>query len=203
MVTIDGRRTRLSPDRQSELYEAVIELLREVGYEGMSMQMIATRARCGKATLYRLWPGKPGLVVAAVRYHQAPVENADNIDTGSLKTDLHEMARRLARVAPADAELMTGLAHTALRNPELARAMRDQNAAAVLNRILAHATKRGEVPADAPSHAFAEHILLGVLLARPLIDGIASDEAFLLRFVDAVLLPLLLPANPAPPNTSD
>ena len=45
---------------------AVIELLGELGYEGMTMDAVAARAHASKTTIYTRWPGKPQLVRAAV-----------------------------------------------------------------------------------------------------------------------------------------
>jgi len=49
-----------------ELLNVVMDLLGEVSYEELSMDLVAARGRCSKATLYRLWPTKPQLVVAAL-----------------------------------------------------------------------------------------------------------------------------------------
>jgi len=57
-MTATVRRTRLSDEREAELYRAVIELVLEVGYEAMTMDAVAARSRSSKATLYRQWEGK-------------------------------------------------------------------------------------------------------------------------------------------------
>jgi len=67
-MTATVRRTRLTSERESELYQAVIDLVREVGYEAMTMDAVAARSRSSKATLYRQWQGKPQLVAAAMRH---------------------------------------------------------------------------------------------------------------------------------------
>ena len=48
---------------------AVISLLGETGYEAMTMDAVAARARASKTTIYRRWPGKAELVRAAVDAH--------------------------------------------------------------------------------------------------------------------------------------
>jgi AcrR family transcriptional regulator len=58
------RRPRLTPEREVELLDAAMDVLREVGYQDLSMDLVAAKARCSKATLYRLWPSKPELVAA-------------------------------------------------------------------------------------------------------------------------------------------
>src|SRR3954449_11409393 len=86
-----ARRSRITPEREAELYEAVLELLREVGYDALTMDAVATRTRSSKATLYRQWGGKAELVVKALR-SQKP--HFDEVDTGSLRGDLHAIALR-------------------------------------------------------------------------------------------------------------
>ena len=43
--------------REAAICQAALELLAEVGYDRMSMDAVALRARAGKATIYRHWPG--------------------------------------------------------------------------------------------------------------------------------------------------
>ncbi|MFJ9377202.1 TetR/AcrR family transcriptional regulator [Streptomyces sp. NPDC101455] len=194
-----GRRSRLTPEREGEIYAAVVQSLREVGYEALSMQEVAVRAKCSTATLYRKWQGKPALVVAALR-HQQPHPDADpEIDTGSLRGDLHALADRLASIAPTEHELMAAMAHAALGQPELARIMREQladPAEGVLDRALHRAMDRGEISSRTPGHAFSYHLMFAVALARPMMEGCQADEEYLKSFVDAVLLPAL--EHPAP-----
>jgi AcrR family transcriptional regulator len=85
-------RTRLTPERESELYAAVLDLLREVGYDALTMDAVAARTRSSKATLYRQWGSKPELVVKALR-HNKPGGLAE-IDTGSLRGDFHAALSR-------------------------------------------------------------------------------------------------------------
>lgn len=53
------RRSRITPEREAELYAAVLDLLREVGYEALTMDAIAARTKSSKATLYRQWGASP------------------------------------------------------------------------------------------------------------------------------------------------
>lgn len=114
---------RLSEPRKREIYEAVLEFLREVGYQGLSMPALAARARCSTATIYRQWQGKAGLVIAALTNRQP--ELAADVDTGSLAGDLYALVRRLPDVASGEIELMAALAHAAMREEDVAKAMRD------------------------------------------------------------------------------
>ncbi len=52
--------------RQSDILATVRAMLNEVGYEGMTIRALAKRAKVAQGTLYNLYGGKDGLVLAAV-----------------------------------------------------------------------------------------------------------------------------------------
>ncbi len=79
---LSSPRSKITPERAQELYTAVLELLRESGYESLTMEGVASRTRCGKSTLYRQWGSKPELVVAAL--HGTRRMRLPKIDTGTL-----------------------------------------------------------------------------------------------------------------------
>ena len=72
--------------RDAAICDAALALLVEVGYDRMSMDAVAARARASKATIYRRWPGKQELVLDAVRSRGAGLTVAE--DTGCLRGDL-------------------------------------------------------------------------------------------------------------------
>jgi AcrR family transcriptional regulator len=187
------RNTRLTPEREMELYTAVVELLREVGYEALTMDAVATRTRSSKATLYRQWKGKPELVATALRACK-PVR-AEEVDTGSIVTDLYELARGVPEHKDQDATaVMQALAHAAVRNPDLGNALREalvepENAA--LHRMLDRAVERGEIPRGRPAIDFMIFMMTGAFFGRPLIEDRAVDAEFLRSYIDAVVLPAL------------
>ncbi|MCA6093904.1 TetR/AcrR family transcriptional regulator [Streptomyces sp. SCA3-4] len=188
-----GRRTRLTPEREAELYEAVLALLREVGYDALTMDAVAARTHSSKATLYRQWKGKPELVAKALR-HNKPVSLAD-IDTGTVRGDLQAMVCRADTERMAkDAALMRGLGHAVHSNEELHRALRDvlvEPEMAALDAMLRRAVERGELAADNPAVPFVAHMMIGGFFARPLIEDRAPDADYLSHYIDAVILPAL------------
>jgi AcrR family transcriptional regulator len=118
------RRSRITPEREAELYTAVLDLLREVGYDALTMDAVATRTRASKATLYRQWGGKAELVVKALRHHK-PLKFSD-MDTGSLRGDFLALAARQDDCQmEQDSALMRGLAMAAHGNPDLLKAFRE------------------------------------------------------------------------------
>ncbi|MFH8796328.1 TetR/AcrR family transcriptional regulator [Streptomyces sp. NPDC017941] len=192
-VATPVRRSRITPEREAELYEAVLDLLREVGYDGLTMDAVATRTRSSKATLYRQWGSKPELVARALR-HNKPVSVAD-IDTGSLRGDFLELVARTDDCQmERDNALMRGLFHAIHDNPELHKALRQlliEPEITGLNALLRRAVERGEVAADNPALAYVTHMMLGGFVARELVEERTVDQAFLGRYVEAVILPAL------------
>lgn len=186
-----GRRSRLTPERAGELFTAVLELVKESGYEAMTMDAVAARTRSSKATLYRQWNGKPQLVAAALRHHKPG--NTNDIDTGSLRGDLHELARRTEESAP-DTELLAAVSHAILRNPELGEALREhiiEPERASLAAVLDRAERRGEIRPDASAREFLMHMLVGILPARKIVEDRFVDAEFMIRYIDSVILPAL------------
>ncbi len=59
------RGRRLSADRSDVILGTVLELLHEVGYDQLRMQDVADRAGVGLSTIYRRWPTKQDVVLAA------------------------------------------------------------------------------------------------------------------------------------------
>ncbi|MET9516778.1 TetR/AcrR family transcriptional regulator [Streptomyces sp. NPDC002994] len=186
-------RTRLTAERESELYEAVLDLLREVGYDGLTMDAVASRTRSSKATLYRQWGSKPELVARALR-HNKPVSVAD-IDTGTLRGDFHALVERTDDCQlERDSALMRGLAQAVHANPDLHQALRELLIAPELtglDGLLRRAVDRGEIPAETAALRYVPHMLVGAFVAQELIEGRSPDRAFLADYVDAVVLPAL------------
>ncbi|WP_424213335.1 TetR/AcrR family transcriptional regulator [Streptomyces sp. BI20] len=192
-VAASPRRTRITPEREAELHEAVLDLLREVGYEALTMDAVASRTRSSKATLYRQWGSKPELVARALRCTQ-PTSLRD-IDTGSLRGDFQFMIESSddARMAK-DTALMRGLTHAVHESPELHKALRDLLVDPELNGLqamLRRAVDRGEIRPDCPALDFVPHMLIGAFIALPLIEDRSVDRVFLGQFIDAVVLPAL------------
>ncbi|MBB4714633.1 TetR/AcrR family transcriptional regulator [Streptomyces luteogriseus] len=189
-----ARRSRITPEREAELYAAVLDLLREVGYDALTMDAVAARTRSSKATLYRQWGGKAQLVVKALR-HNKPVKNLDEIDTGSLRGDFHAL---LARADDTEMEqsgaLMRGLATAIHANPDLHSEFRSQiiePEIADSRRVLQRAVDRGEIRADCPALDFVVHMMLGAFVTCALVDERPPTVAFLTSYIDAVVLPAL------------
>ncbi|MFE3580205.1 TetR/AcrR family transcriptional regulator [Streptomyces vinaceus] len=190
---VPSRRSRITPEREAELHEAVLDLLREVGYEALTMDAVAARTKSSKATLYRQWGSKPELVARALRCTQ-PMSLRE-IDTGSLRGDFALMVQHSDDAQMAkDTALMRGLAHAVHESPELHKALRELLVDPEINglqALLQRAVDRGEIAPDCPAVAFVPHMLIGAFIALPLIEDRSVDRAFLGHFIDAVVFPAL------------
>src|SRR6476659_10872447 len=69
--------------RECELLAVTLELLQEHGYDRLTLDAVATTAHASKATLYRRWPTKAQLVMAA--FVEGTRQVAVDPDTGTLR----------------------------------------------------------------------------------------------------------------------
>ncbi|MFF6880210.1 MULTISPECIES: TetR/AcrR family transcriptional regulator C-terminal ligand-binding domain-containing protein [unclassified Streptomyces] len=188
-----ARRSRITPEREAELYTAVLDLLREVGYDALTMDAVAARTRSSKATLYRQWGGKPELVAQAIRHNKPG--NTSDIDTGSLRGDLHALTSREDDCTmQQNAALMRGLFMAVHANPDLLQAFKEllvEPEMEEFHRVVRRAVDRGEVRADCPALGYFMHLLIGAFVTRTLIDDQPPTQQFLISYIDAVVLPAL------------
>ncbi|MFC5502165.1 TetR/AcrR family transcriptional regulator [Lysinimonas soli] len=196
-----GRKRDLT--RDSEILDATLKVLAETGYDGMTIDMVAARAKAGKATVYRRWASKSELVIDAVACMKSADIDFDALpDTGTLRGDLVAMIKpHSVESAAKKLQVMAGLVSMLSRHPELADSVR----AAVIeprasaNRVfLRRAIERGEIPADVDVELVSQ---IGGAMAthRTLMLGEPVDRAFVLSVIDGVILPAvgLRPGTPA------
>lgn len=157
---------------------ATLELLSERGYDGFTVSSVIERAGVSSATLYRRWPTKQHLVVAAVAsLAPQPIDS----DTGSLAGDLRALLAHIAQsVAARREDVAEALAHEVKRNAELAAALGDKFLLPRLDElrgILARARQRGEL-GTAPSPEIALSLAAGPLYHRAFVLGETLTPAF-------------------------
>lgn len=190
----------LDSSRDLILRDAALVLLAEVGYDRLTMDAVAARARAGKTTIYRRWPGKPELVRAAVRAHIAGrVLSAP--DHGSLRGDLLAVMRAMrSHLTPEFMAMMSGLVHAMRADRELAGSLRSLfDEYSVSEQIIGRAVARGELPAlAAAALAQLAHEVIEAQIFRQMMTGAALDDTFARHVVDDIVLPLLSGSITAP-----
>ena len=139
-------RPRVEGDREREILDAALEVLAEVGYDRLTMDAVAQRAKASKATLYRRWNSKATLVVDALATQKTtpPVP-----DSGDLRTDLLIAFCGMGGLTDHDTTQTFGAVMTALStDPEFAAEFRArvlQPKAQVSRTVFQRAADRGEV----------------------------------------------------------
>ncbi len=179
--------------REGEILVCVLELLGEVGYDALTFEAVARRARASKATLYRRWESKRDMVVAAVKAGPASGASAIAIDTGSLRGDLIALCERLeGTMSSADPTMSLMLLQAGLEDPDLCRHIEEATGptgAKLPESVLSAAIGRGELPAGAQPFPY-EEITGSVLLLRRL-NGLPAGAEYLTHLVDNILIPAL------------
>nr|WP_255426831.1 TetR/AcrR family transcriptional regulator [Pseudonocardia sp. C8] len=174
------------------IFEATLDELAAGGYARLTMERVAERAGAGKASLYRRWPNRAGLVMDAV-YHLLPSPEHPE-DTGSLRGDLLALFRSIAGSLDGPAgEAFRGLLSEVLTSPETAaevRAGARGTGVAVMRVVAGRAVERGEIDATSVTPCRLE---AGVALMRHrfLMAGTPITDAAIVEIVDEVVLPLL------------
>ncbi|MFB7336852.1 TetR/AcrR family transcriptional regulator [Streptomyces adustus] len=191
-TVVASRRSKLTREREQEFFDAVLEQIRECGYDSVTMEGVAVSTRCSKSTLYRQWGTKPHFVAAALRSNRQA--RFVGIDTGTLADDLRAVARASGDWSGKDTRLLQALGHAVMQDLELQKALREalvEPEIAELERILRRGVERGEVAADHPALAYVPAMMFGVLRVRPVLVGEYADGDYLVGFVEAAVLPAL------------
>ena len=179
--------------RDADILDAALDVLAAEGYDGMTIDMVAAKAKAGKATLYRRWPSKTELVldaVACMKNSQIDYENLP--DTGTLRGDLVEVIKPMSmKDNERKLHVMAGMVSLLARNPEFAdiankvlvAPRRDMNLF-----FLRRAIERGEIPADTDIHMIAL-ISASMVSYHVLMMQKPADREFLIRVIDSIVLP--------------
>ena len=180
--------------REQAILDAALELLMEVGYDRLSMDALAERARAGKATIYRHWSGKAQVVVEAVRRLKNGGEPVPFPSTGSLRGDLMAALDQICCAATeVDAAIIASVMTAMRSDQELADLVRSEildSKKGEFDGIIDRAVRRGELP-QGGSAALVEEVVSALLINRMVIQGLSIDEEFATHVVDDVVLPLL------------
>ena len=189
-----SRSRRRGETLERAIFDAVIDQLQAVGYVGLTMEGVATRAHTGKAALYRRWPGKEELVVDALE-HVLPSPTALP-DHGTVRDDLLDLLRRLAALlnSPAGCALQCLMAETE-RDESFARLLHErvkEPRKRMFRDLLVRGVGRGQVRPGAATQLVAE-VGPALVMQRFLADGAPVPDDYVVSVVDDVVLPLLRP----------
>jgi AcrR family transcriptional regulator len=177
--------------RETELLEVTLQLLQEHGYDRLTLDAVAARARASKATVYRRWPSKAELVLAA--FIEGCRQVAVHPDTGTLRGDLLHLGRVISQQTHEQAGIIRAVLVEVSRHPALHDALQaeflDQRKA-LLHEVLRDAVLRGEIDAAAVSDELWD-LLPGYLIFRSIMPNRPPTKQTVEALVDEVIIPSL------------
>ena len=181
--------------REAELLAVTLELLQEHGYDRLTLDAVATTAHASKATLYRRWPTKAELVMAA--FVEGTRQVAVDPDTGTLRGDLLRLGEQISAHVSTHAATIRAVLVEVSRSAELDAMMQEQfldQRKALMSHVLARAVDRGEIEASAITEDLWD-VLPGYLIYRFVLTGRAPSSRTVQELVDNVLIPSLTRHN--------
>lgn len=177
---------RVARSRQAIL-AAAVSLLEAHGFNGATIEAIAARSGAAKTTIYRHWPQKKDLLLAAV---ESVVPQAQSLDRGHVRDDVGGFVKDLIDVlsTPPLAGIIPAMIEAAERSADVERLLADFTAQRREPLLIAveGAKERGEIRADCEAETVAA-LLLGPLFYRRLLSRQSLTPEFGQEIVAHVL----------------
>lgn len=173
---------------EQAILDATLEAIAERGVDGVGCEDVAARAGVGKATLYRRWPGKEDLLIAAFASLKSPLPEPRG---ESAREDLIAMLSVMATDAddPRYARQFALLHDEGQRYPRLVRRYKEQIVEPrreLIRSVLRRGVATGELREDTDVE-IAMLALTGAVMARGKHDPGPAEPCFATRVVDELL----------------
>jgi AcrR family transcriptional regulator len=207
LVSVAGQRLQHPPrqrrrgeELEAALLDAAWEELADVGFAKLTMESVAARAKTGVAVLYRRWPRKDDLVMAAIA-HYGRRHPVDIRDTGSLRGDMLALLSTISEGRTGFTTIVSaafsGLLASSGLTPAEVRARLISNRPLWSEQVFRRANERGEIDLGSIPEAvlampfdLMRHDLLMTLKPIP--------EERIHSIVDDLFLPLIAPHGSQP-----
>ena len=177
--------------RETELLAVTLQLLQEHGYDRLTVDAVAAAAHASKATVYRRWPSKAELVLAA--FIEGVRQVAILPETGTLRGDLLQLGRVICQQAQQQAGTIRAVLVEVSRHPALNDALQHQfldHRKALIHEVLQQAADRGEIDNAVISDELWD-LLPGYLIFRTIMPSQPPTEHTVQALVDEVIIPSL------------
>ncbi|WP_157529562.1 TetR/AcrR family transcriptional regulator [Nocardia sp. NRRL S-836] len=180
-----GRTPLDTPARQQEVFAAVLHVFADVGYARFNMDLVASRARASKASLYQRWPSKARLIVDALKANMPVLAQPDE---GSFAEDVRAIMRSWGEPMPFDlAGIFLGLLEGSRQDADLVR-LREEHIDRTYTEPLRVAVDRAKARGELPRDLDAE-FLLTALVSTFVLRSAEHDVVG--GIVDGLLRPLI------------
>ncbi len=155
-----------SEQRSAAVLAAALDEIAEHGIAGMTIESVAARAGVSKVTIYRRWPDKIALALAALD----SLRELTLPDTGNLIDDLREIRRDLLELVSSSslADVLPALM-AERRRSEHSDAIRQyvesrsRPFVVVIERAIARGELRTSMPSDLIAHAISSPLAMSLL----------------------------------------
>jgi AcrR family transcriptional regulator len=173
---------------EQAILQATIDAMGERGIDGVHCEDVAARAGVGKATLYRRWPGKEDLLIAAFAAMRRPLPQPRG---ESAREDLIALLTVVAADAddPRHAQQYALLHGAGERYPRLVARYKERVVEPrrdLVRAVLRHGIETGELREDTDVEV-AMLLLTGAVMARGKHDSSPAAPGFVERAVDELL----------------
>jgi len=189
----DQRRPGRPRSEQAEqaIIEATLDLFAEQGFEGVCVEGVAARAGVGKATIYRRWPNKEELLLAALGSMKSPFPEPKGV---SVRDDLVAMFTVMCedRADPRKARRYALLLGEGQKYPRLMARYKEtvvEPRHDALRAVIRRGIATGELRADTDAE-IARMALTGIVMAKEKSADGGLDGDFAAHVVDELLLGL-------------
>lgn len=175
--------------REAELLAVTLQLLQEHGYDRLTVDAVASAARASKATVYRRWPSKAELVLAAFIEGVRQIAVAPN--TGTLRGDLVKLGEVCCHQASQQASTIRAVMVEVSRHPALNDALQHQfldQRKALMQHVLRQAVDRGEIAEGAITDELWD-LLPGYLIFRAIVPDRPPTRRTVAALVDNFIMP--------------
>lgn len=194
-----ANRRRRGAELETAILTAALEELQHGKYHELAMESVAARAGASKNSVYRRWPTKRQLVMAAIRH--GLTGQVLEVDTGALRSDLLATLQGFADQldGPTGSALRVVVAES-VSSPDRDGWLRDHGpstSTALMAEIAARAEQRGEIDGSMITERSLE---VGTALLRNhfLFGGAPIPKSVVVGIVDDVIIPLWTVGNNRP-----
>jgi AcrR family transcriptional regulator len=180
-----------SEQAEQAIIEATLDLFAEQGFEGACVEAVAARAGVGKATIYRRWPNKEELLLAAFGSLKSPFPEPEGV---SVRDDLLAMVEVMCadKADPRKARRYALLLGEGEKYPRLMARYKEtvvEPRREAMRAVIRRGIQTGELRPDTDVE-IAMLTLTGVIMAREKTPDREFDGGFAARLVDGLLLGL-------------
>jgi AcrR family transcriptional regulator len=184
-----------SDSARRAILRAARELIDENGPTALTVEGIAARAGVGKPTIYRWWPDRHSVAMAALMESESAVSSSGSTVRSPMAA-LHRQLRKVVSLfATSIGRNVTTMIASADNDSELSKAFRNHFVLARREEgraLLLQAIDRGEIRSDANVEIVLD-MIYGALFFRLLMGHAALDDALVKQLLEEALRGLRSP----------